>query len=678
MASISSLGIGSGLDLGGLVQQLVAAERAPAENRLARQEAGFQSDLSAFGALKGALSSVQSGLDSLQSVSTYTQRQSSVSDSDILSISAGETAAPGTYDIEVSALARTQSLATGSAYTAITDVLGEGEINIRFGTTDYTPATTDPVVAASYNSFAVNADKGAASITIDSTNNTLAGVRDAINEADIGVSASIVNDGSGFRLLLAATDSGAANSLEITVTESGPAGLSALDFNATTDNLSQTIAGQDAALTVNGLAVTSATNKVSSVIDGVDLSLKSITTGTPVTVEVTRNRDAIKAAINGFIGAYNSYIDTVDNLSAFDPETLQAGLLVGDATLRGITSSLQASLFNSLDGAGQFSTLASIGITTDKDGKLQLDSSELEEVLDTDFEAVSELFAAQGVPTDNSVKFISATSATAVGDYAVNITQASTFATNASAATTNFTIDSNNSLLRLKIDGVDSAELTLSESAYASGAALAAELQSKINGDSALKAADVSVSVSYDTDTDKFTISSERYGSASKVEILQVGTTTEATIGFAASSGTDGLDVEGTIGGVAGTGSGQRLTGSASAAMQGLVLEITATSSGSFGTVNFTRGLADGLNTVLENVLGEGNAIELRLEGLKDSIAGVGEDREKLELRMATVEERIRKRFTGLDILVAQLTSTSDFLTTQLANISKISINQNK
>ncbi|OUS10624.1 hypothetical protein A9Q90_00660 [Gammaproteobacteria bacterium 54_18_T64] len=675
MASISSLGIGSGLDLGSLVGQLVAAERAPAENRLARQEAGFQADLSAFGSLQSVLSSFQSALEGVQDLSTYTKRNSSASDSSVLTVSSGETAAAGHYDVSVSALSKAHSLATSTVYTSTTDVVGEGVITFRFGTTDYTSPTPGP---ESYDSFSVNADKPAASVTIDSTNNTLAGVRDAINAAKAGVNASIVNDGTGFRLLLASADTGAANSLEVAVTESGPAGLSALEFSATATNLNQTVAAQDAAFTVNGLAVTSATNQVSSVIEGVELTLLKITEGTPVGIDVSRDRDAIKAAINGFIGAYNSYIDTANSLSSYDPDTREAGLLIGDAGLRGITAALRSEINNAVTGAGRFSTLASVGITTDTDGKLQLDSDDLDAVLDDDFSAVSELFAAQGVASNINVGYISSAAGTAVGEYAVSITQLSTRASIVSAAAASFTIDGDNDLLRLKVDGVETGDILLSQAAYGSGAALAAELQSKINGDTQLKSAGVEVLVSFDSGTNKFTINSDRYGSASKVDVLQVDTDTATTFGFIAASGTDGLDVAGTINGVAGTGSGQQLTGSASTSAQGLVLAITGTSTGDLGSVNFTRGVADSLKTVLANILGEDNQLDLRIEGLKESIAGVADDREALNLRMAVIEERIRKRFTGLDILVAQLTSTSDFLTTQLDNISKISINRNK
>ena len=282
---LTSSGIGSGLDIETLVTQLVAAERAPTENRLISQSGQYQGQISAFGALKGALSGLQKSLSTLQSLPIYHGRNAAVADQSVLGAIASSTAVPGTYAIEVSQLAKAHSLASGS-YTATTEVVGEGTLSFRFGTTDYTGPTPGP---ESYNGFTLNGDKAAASITIDSSNNTLAGIRDAVNDADIGVNASIINDGSGFRLLFASEDTGAANSLEISVAESGPAGLSALEFNASSTSLSQTVVGEDAIASINGLQVTSASNTVSGAVGGVDLMLKAETSGVPVDVTIARD-----------------------------------------------------------------------------------------------------------------------------------------------------------------------------------------------------------------------------------------------------------------------------------------------------------------------------------------------------------------------------------------------------
>ena len=667
--AITSSGVGSGLDIESLVTQLVAAERSPTENRLVQAAAQYQGQISAFGALKGALSEFQSSLSSLQSLSTYNGRNATVSDSDALTVSAGSAAVAGSYAIEVNSLAKAHSLASGS-YTATTDAVGEGTLSFRFGTTDYTGPDPGP---ESYNGFVLNADKAASTVTIDSSNNTLAGIRDAVNDADIGVNASIINDGSGFRLLFASVDTGAENSLEVSVTESGSAGLSAFAFNASTTNLSQTVAAQDASLNVNGLPVTSASNTVSSVINGLDLTLKAETSGVPVDVSVSRNSASITGALNSFISAYNGLIDTTNALSSYDPATNEAGLLLGDATLRGISSRLRSELNTAISGVGPYDTLASIGITTDGDGKFALNQANLDKVLEEDFDALSALFAAQGVPSASGVNYISSSDKTSIGDYALEISQVATQGVNTATASTGFLasmdITGLNDSFKLKVNGVQSGEITLNQATYANGDALAEELQTKINGDESFSTGGITVAVSFDSGTGAFSITSERYGSDSQVEITEADTDTASTLGFSVSTGTDGVDVEGTIGGVSATGVGQRLTAATGSDAEGLALLITATNTGSLGAVNFTRGLADGLDTLLDNFLGADNILEVRLDGLQDRIDQLDEDGVVLDRRMEALETRYRLQFGNLDALLSTLNNTSNFLTTQLANL---------
>ncbi len=192
MAGISSLGTGSGLDLNSLIDQLVAAERAPVENRLNLKEADLQAKLSAFGNLKGAVSSLQDSLKGMTKLGT--DRSATSSDDTVLTATAQSTALVGEYSVQVSDdhLATAHSLAS-KAYESSTSVVGTGTLTIDFGTTEYDEDTE------AYTGFTTTADKGPHTVTIDTTNNTLEGVKNAINEADIGVNAVIVNDGSGYR-----------------------------------------------------------------------------------------------------------------------------------------------------------------------------------------------------------------------------------------------------------------------------------------------------------------------------------------------------------------------------------------------------------------------------------------------------------------------------------------------
>ena len=216
MASISTPGIGTGLDINGLLEQIVAAEREPTENRLNRKEANIQAEITAYGALKGSLSSFQSSLSSLKNISSFSSNKASVSNEDLLSATASNIAQPGSYSVEVSKLADAHSIAS-VAFDNIEDTIGTGTLTFKFGTTTYDSGTD------AYTSFFENTERSSESIDITNANNTVQGLRDAINDANIGVSATIVDDGSGYRLLLTSDQAGFDNSLEITVDEGGTA-----------------------------------------------------------------------------------------------------------------------------------------------------------------------------------------------------------------------------------------------------------------------------------------------------------------------------------------------------------------------------------------------------------------------------------------------------------------------
>ena len=671
---VAATGIGSGLDIEALVTQLVAAERSPIESRLTGKEVTLTAELSAFGSYKGALSLFQSSLTQLNNLSTFSQRLASSSNEDVVDISAGSNAATANYDLSVTQLAKSHSLASGS-YSSSSDVVGTGTVTIRFGSTDYTSPDPGP---ESYNSFTVNPEKGIATIAIDSSNNTLEGLRDAINDADIGVSAAIVNDGSGYRLLLNSGSTGEENSIEISVDDSGDGndldntGLSALAFNSGATNLSQTVVAQDAIFSINGLSISSSENTASNVIDGVDLTLKDVTGTAPVSLNITEDQATVKEAITDFVSAYNSFIETVNNLTSYDAETGQAGALQGDFSARSITNQLRQVLSNAVEGFGQttFSSLSQIGITTQSDGTLNVDSGDLDTVLANNFDEIVGMFASVGFPSDDNISFVSASDETAIASHAINISQIATRGQFIGAASSfPLNIDDDNDAFTINVDGVTSGSITLTQGSYASGADLAAELQARINGDSALAGAGANVTVTFNTD--HFEITSDRYGSASKVEVLTVDTNTTAGLGLSIAAGTNGVDVAGTIGGVAALGSGQFLTGAVGSAAEGLKLSIQGGVIGDRGTVDFSEGISSQLDGLIANFLKADGALDSRTDGIQDRIEDIEDQREKLDFRMDLLEARYRSQFNALDGLLAQLKTTSDFLTQQLASLPK-------
>ncbi|UTW46381.1 flagellar filament capping protein FliD [bacterium SCSIO 12696] len=668
---ITSAGVGSGLDLEGLITQLVNAERAPTETRLVRRESALTAQLSAFGSFQGALSSFQSSLASLTQLSTFGQRSASSSDEDILTVSASPEAIASSYEIGVTQLARSHSLASGS-YGSLVETVGEGELTIRFGNTDYTPPTPGP---ESYNSFTVNPDRGVANITIDSSNNTLEGVRDAINNADIGVTAVVVNDGSGFRLLLSSEQSGAENSLEISVADSGDGnnldsvGLSALAFNSSATNLEQTVAAQDATFTVNGLSVNSADNIASGVIEGVDITLTELSGASPVTVTVSEDRAAVRQLVSDFVDSFNNFANVANALTDYNPDTDTAGALQGDFSARSIIGQVRQTLTNAVAGFnGPFTSLSEIGITTQTDGTFALDGSRLDRALDENFDDLVGLFAAVGLPSDNNIGFVGSTDETQVGSYSVDITQLATQGQLIGAtAAFPLDIDADNDNLTVTVNGVTSGDISLTQGTYATGAALAAEIQARINGDSTINGAGVAVAVVFNGD--HFEITSNEYGSSSSVSISAVDTNTAAELGLSVISGTPGQDVAGTIDGVAALGTGQILTGATGTSAEGLQLLIDGGAIGPRGTVDYSQGIAYQLNALIAGFLEDDGILDSRTDGIQTRLDDIEEQREALDRRIELLEVRFRAQFTALDGLLAQLQSTSSFLTQQLASI---------
>ena len=371
MANITSLGIGSGLDIGGLVQQLVATEGQAAGIRIAQQEASVQAKLSAFGSLKSSLSSLSDELEKMTDLAALLVRNASSADEEFLTATADETAVPASYDVEITQLAQAQRLESGS-FASSSTVVGTGTLTIAVGAESF-------------------------SLDIDSTNNTLAGIRDAINNAvdNKGVAATIVNSDTGSYLILTGENTGSAESMVVTQT-GGDGGLSVLEYDPPNmlNSLTETAQPLDAQIKINGFDVTSATNSVTGAIDGVTLELVAAQAGQTTTITISSDKTAITEQIAAFIDSYNELVDTLDSVTKFDAETETASALIGDLAVRGIRDQLRRELSAAVtDIDATFNTLAEIGIDTDIEGKLTLDSTVLDGILDTEFSKVGQLFA---------------------------------------------------------------------------------------------------------------------------------------------------------------------------------------------------------------------------------------------------------------------------------------------
>lgn len=677
---LSVTGLGSGLDVGALVKQLVDAERAGPDLQIARESAKVNTKLSAMGSIKGAIASFQNSLNGLNVLANYGKRSVTSSNASAVSATVDNKAVPNSYTMEVSQLAKAHALAGPAFPDSDTTPVGTGTLTFRWGTTNY-DADTD-----TYDSFALNPDSNITTLEIDGSNNTLEGIMNAINEADFGVTASIVNDGSGYRLLMTSEKTGGKNSLEISATDGdgndidvgAAAGLSNFAFNASATNMTQTNAAANAVFKVNGLTVQSQDNTTSTAIPGVTLTLKDTTTSA-LTLKVEADTSAAVSAFNSFIAGYNNFRTTVNTLTNYNAATKSAGALLGDFTVRSIVTQVEGILRNDVAGTnGDYTSMAAIGLKTNSNGTYTLDTAKFKEILTEQPETVSKLFAALGVPTDSGISYHSSTKNTEVGSYAVNITTAATAANLSSADVLpdfagggTLTIDADNDELSLEIDGVDIGAITLTQGEYSSGADLAAELQARINGAKAMVDAGKTVSVGYDALNGRLTIQSTIYGNTSQINVTAVDTNTAATLGFTVVDGEPGVDVAGTINGKAASGAGQLLTASEATdnGAEGLALTVTGSATGARGDVSFTRGVTDQLKLLLGKMLESEGALEKRIDNYEDRQALIEEKRAKLETKMKAIELRYSKQFNALDGLLSSLQSTSAYLQTQLASL---------
>jgi len=367
MAAITSAGIGSGLDIEGLVSKLVSAEGQPATLRLNQKEAVLQANLSAYGNLKSALSTFQTSVQGLTDSSVFQSRKSSSSNDDLFTVSATSSAVAGSFSIKVDQLAQAAKLRSVD-FTSDTEVVGAGSLAIGLGTDSF-------------------------NITVGA-NTTLAGIRDAINQAadNPGISASLIKVDSGTQLVLTSSKVGAANTITIAATDSD-AGDGKDLTRLSTANFTPVQPAQDSVIYVDQQKVTRDSNSLTDVISGVTITLKKADTNTTGTLTVDLDKDSVKSKVNDFVKAYNSLTSTIQSLSSYDSSTKQGGPLFGDAATRSIQNQLRQILSNPVEGATSFSTLAEIGIKTNKTGQLEVDSAKLDSVIASDFDAVSKLFS---------------------------------------------------------------------------------------------------------------------------------------------------------------------------------------------------------------------------------------------------------------------------------------------
>ncbi len=618
MPPINFTGLASGLDTRALIDAIIQAERKPIERLEARQGL-LNQRRSAFDELRSKLKTLESSLTDLASPRTFRGRIATVSDDSILRASASVGAETGTFELEVTALAKAHKLRSDSLAASDQGLVTDGTITIQSG-------TKDRIVVE---------------VSVANGNNSLQAIRDAINAADAGVDAAVIFDGTGYLLTVRASETGIANGLSITDSTN----------LALTDPGNEVTAAGDAKINVDGIAITSASNKIQKVIPGVTIDLLTTNVGAPITVDVTQDQDRVIEGVEGLVAKFNDVIDFFDKQADRD----KPGVLASDPTARGILSRLQSRFTAGLDSLplGGIRALASVGVSFDgRTGKATVDSAELRELLDERFTEVGDLFLSSARSTSPRVQYVAGTSATVEGEYAINISQAAGLASVLGSQSVDALASEEN--LTVTVGG-KSATVRLT-----AGSSLSQVVETL---NAALR--DAGVQATAADDAGSLRLSSRAYGTGATIEVTsdladpQNGT--QSGFGTTASTGT-GVDVAGTIGGAAATGAGQTLTAGADGDADGLVLRITATAaevlsaSGDFGTVSYSRGLVDTIRSqVSEFTRSRSGTIELTRENLSETLERIDLDIERIEERLARREARLLKTFSAAERAISAL-----------------------
>lgn len=388
MASISSAGIGSGLDVNGIITQLMNIEKQPL-TALDTKEAGYQSKLTSYGTLKSAVGSLQSAARALKSTTLYSSMSAKTGDSAVFGASANTAAQAASYSIQVVDRAQTQAISSQAFPTITSDVaVADGKIKIELGTFSGGIFTADP-------------DKTASTINIAATGSSLEEIRDAINNANAGVRANLVYVGdAGYKLTLTSKDTGAKNSIKLTVMDTSDVvqndntGLARLSFDpaaaaGTGKEFDVNTVAQDAHLKIDGLDVYRTTNTISDAITGVTLSLASQGT---TTLTVSKDSSSAKSALDAFVKAYNDVSKQLREATAYNASTKQGSILTGDSGARSLQTALREMIGYSRSAAGSsFATLSDLGIALQRDGSLIFSSSKFDAAMSSSTTNVGDL-----------------------------------------------------------------------------------------------------------------------------------------------------------------------------------------------------------------------------------------------------------------------------------------------
>ncbi|MPQ76265.1 flagellar filament capping protein FliD [Hydrogenovibrio sp. JE_KL2] len=661
---LNSLGLNK-FDVTTMSKTLATASVAAQRANLDSENTKYTTEKNGYDTLQQALQGFSSQISALTDFSNFQQKSVVSSDSSVVDATVTGAPANSTYQIEVQNLATAQTLATQTAFSSANTAIGQGTLSLTVG-----GSTTN--------------------ITIDSTNDTLTGIRDAVNSAGLGVTASVINVGTGYKLVFASSQTGASNQITIGVSgdtdgnNTDASGLSQL-VNA---NMNETVPAQDATFVLNGLTITNASNNIAGVIDGVTLNLKGADLGQTKTLQISSDTSKLDQNISDFVDLYNSLDNILGTLGSYDaPPTDangdpvqgdQTGALKGDPALRDIKNQIRQAMIDSIPGlSGSIQSMADIGITSNLDGTLSLDKAKLSDALATSPDAVGKLFAASANATDNLVTYKGSTTDTVEGTYnlTVNVAAAQASITGGSTGGGNITIDNTNNTLQVSVDGTSSSTLTLAAGTYTPND-LATAIATAINNDGAVKSGGSSVSVQYDSATQAFTINTDKYGSTSTLSLDSGTLLTSGVTGLAVTSQVTGQDVQGSLeqNGTFYTflGKGQDVTINSilAGSPKGLEFTVDGSQTGARGTLTFNRGYADKLTKLFADMTDSSTGlIGTRLSNIQEKLDNIKEQQTKVDDRYNQILTRYQTQFGALQALLNQLDNTKQSLSNSLASL---------
>lgn len=766
MAGAGSIdGIVSGMNTTSIIDAIMKVEHRQVDLYEARQ-AEYIQKLTAWQTVNTYLLAFKAQADVLSQSTIWNSKSvASSDDTKIVAASTGSSAT-GTYFLSVDQLAQNQQIAS-QGFSESSAIVGAGTVDIRVGS----GATT--------------------TITLDAGANSLEALKNAINEANAGVTAAIINDGSlnnPYRLILSSNNPGLANQISVTTNLSGgtapnfvtkyfdspektnwssnatssPALWSGSTYTGTTNKTytftvqgsgAQTVgsgpisinwsdgansgtvtvntageqitlagagsdglslsfsagalvagnkfqiqamapniqAAQDAILRLGSggsggspIIVSSSTNKITSLIDGVTLDLKSITT-TPVKISVDADYSSISGTVSQFVQKYNDFAEFIEKQSSFDSKTGKAGVLLGESSLINVVSDVRRAVAERIPGlTGTLTKLSDVGIKFNLRGRLEVNSSLLMQKLAESPEEVRKLFLASGSSNNSNISYISSGAKTvaSLSGYDVDITTAATqgaltAVSIANPSVSNLVLNATNNNIKIRVNNTVSGVIALSPGTYTSGTDLAHEIETQINADQSLGANDVKVTWVDSGATGHLLITSALWGSNSKVELdTEPSASASAILGLSGSTATTGVDVAGTINGEAATGVGQILSGKdTNEKTAGLKLKITLTSNmlvdGPEGKFTLTRGYASVIGGKLNSYTDPTTGIlNSRARSLEKQISNFKTQIDRLEKLLEIRREELYKKYIAMEEAIGNLQTQQSAITAMFGNAS--------